>query len=374
MNAKDVRADSQERAQDRNPRLFQPIRFRSVVARNRIMMSPMCQYSAEDGLPNDWHFGHLAARAAGGVGILCVEATHVTAQGRITPGCLGLWNDDQRDALARIAAHVARLGAVPAIQIGHAGRKASSARPWEGGRPLTAEKGGWETIAPSALPALDGAPAPREMTRADIADAVAAFAAATRRAREAGFRILEVHGAHGYLIHSFLSPVSNARGDAYGGDFDGRCRFLHEVLDAVRGEWPEELPLFLRISATDWVEGGWSLEDSVELAQAVKARGDVDLIDCSSGGVSPAQVIRPYPGYQVPFAEEIRRRGGIPTGAVGLISTPEQAEEVLGSERADLVLLGRVLLADPHWPLRAAARLRAGDVAWPVQYARGNIF
>ena len=358
----------------RDPFLFRPIRFRSVVARNRIMMSPMCQYSAEDGMPNDWHFGHLAARAAGGLGILCVEATHVTAQGRITPGCLGLWNDAQRDALARIAAHVARLGAVPAIQLAHAGRKASTSRPWEGTRPLGAAEGGWETRAPSPLPATEGAPAPREMTRADIAEAIAAFTEATRRAREAGFRIVEVHGAHGYLIHSFLSPVANHRTDDYGGSFSNRCRFLHEVLDAVRAEWPEDLPLFLRISATDWVEGGWTLEDSVDLAQAVKARGDVDLIDCSSGGVSPAQLIRPYPGYQVPLAEEIRRRAGIPTGAVGLISAPEHAEEILASGRADLVLLGRMLLSDPHWPLKAAARLKADGVAWPVQYERGNIF
>ncbi|MGY6411765.1 MAG: NADH:flavin oxidoreductase/NADH oxidase [Alkalilacustris sp.] len=356
------------------PLLFRPIRFRSVVARNRIMLSPMCQYSAQDGLPNDWHFGHLAARAAGGVGILCVEATHVTPEGRITPGCLGLWNDAQRDGLARIAAHAARLGAVPAIQLAHAGRKASSSRPWEGNRPLAPAEGGWETQCPSAIPANPDAPPPRAMTQEDIAAAVAAFAAATRRAREAGFRIVEVHAAHGYLLHSFLSPISNARSDAYGGSFANRCRLLHEVLDAVRGEWPADLPLFLRISATDWVEDGWNLEDSVELARAVKARGDVDLIDCSSGGVSPAQLLHPYPGYQVPFAEAIRTRAGIPTGAVGLISAPEQAEEILASGRADLVLLGRVLLADPHWPLRAAARLRAEGVAWPVQYARGNIF
>ena len=358
----------------RGPLLFQPIRFRSVVARNRIMLSPMCQYSAEDGLPNDWHFGHLAARAAGGVGILCLEATHVTPEGRITPGCLGLWSDDQRDGLARIAPHASRFGAVPAIQLAHAGRKASTSRPWEGNRPLDPSEGGWETLAPSALPANPGAPAPRQMERADIARAIDAFAAATRRARQAGFRIVEVHGAHGYLVHSFLSPVSNTRTDAYGGGFAARCRFLHEVLDAVRSEWPGDLPLFLRISATDWVDGGWSLEDSVELAQAVKARGDVDLIDCSSGGVSPAQVIHPYPGFQVPLAEAIRTRAGIPTGAVGLISAPEHAEEILASGRADLVLLGRAMLADPHWPLRAAARLRAEGVEWPLQYARGKSF
>ncbi|MGY6633675.1 MAG: NADH:flavin oxidoreductase/NADH oxidase [Alkalilacustris sp.] len=356
------------------PVLFRPIRFRSVVARNRIMMAPMCQYSAEDGMPNDWHLGHLAARATGGVGIVCLEATHVTPEGRITPGCLGLWNDAQRDALGRIAAHLRALGAVPAIQLAHAGRKASSARPWDGGAPLGPTDGGWPTLAPSPLAAVEGGPTPHEMTEADIAEVAAAFAAAARRAREAGFSVVEVHAAHGYLIHSFLSPVANRRTDRYGGSIEGRCRFLHEVLDAVRGEWPEDLPLFVRISATDWVDGGWTIEDSVTLARALKARGDVDLIDCSSGGVSPRQVVRPYPGYQVPLSEAVRGGADMPTGAVGLISAPEQAEEILASGRADLVLLGRVLLSNPHWPLHAAARLGAGQVAWPVQYERGNIF
>lgn len=358
----------------REPVLFQPVGFREVTARNRIMLSPMCQYSAQDGMPNDWHFAHLTARAAGGVGILCVEATHVTPEGRITPGCLGLWNDAQRDALARIAAMARGLGAVPAIQIGHAGRKASVSRPWEGTKPIAIASGGWETIGPSPLPQTPDAEPPREMDRADIERVTLAFRDAARRAREAGFTILEVHAAHGYLLHSFLSPISNRREDEYGGSFENRARFLLEVLDAVRQEWPQELALFVRISATDWVEGGWTIDDSVALARILAARGDVDLIDCSSGGVAQAQAIHPYPGYQVPFAERIRREVGIPTGAVGLISSPQHAEEIVAGGRADLVLLGRVMLNDPHWPLHAAKALGAQSLAWPVQYERANIF
>jgi len=360
---------------DREPHLFRPARFRSVTARNRIMMSPMCQYSAEGGLPNDWHLAHLIQRAAGGVGILCVEATAISPEGRITPGCLGLWSDAQEAALARIAGRVAELGAVPAIQIGHAGRKASVSVPWKGTQPIAPEDGGWPIIGPSALAATPISAIPREMTESEISALIAAFAASTARARRAGFRILEVHAAHGYLLNSFLSPLSNARTDRWGGDWAGRTRLLQAVLDAVRSEWPAELPLFLRISATDWADGGWTLEDSIRLACEMKARGDVDLIDCSSGGVSHAQQIRPYPGYQVPLAEAVRRGGGIATGAVGLISAPEMAEEILASGRADLVILGRILLNDPNWPLRAAVRLRATNgPTWPVQYERSNIY
>lgn len=360
---------------DREPHLFRPLALREVTSPNRIMMSPMCQYSAEDGMPNDWHLAHLIQRAAGGVGILCVEATAVTPEGRITPGCLGLWSDEQEAALARIVAQVARLGAVPALQIGHAGRKASVSRPWEGTQPLAPEAGGWPILGPSPLPATPASATPREMTEDDIAALIEAFAASTRRALRAGFRLLEVHAAHGYLINSFLSPLSNSRSDRWGGSWEGRTRLLHTVLDAVRADWPAELPLFVRISATDWVEGGWTIEDSVRLATDLKARGDVDLIDCSSGGVSPAQAIRPYPGYQIPLAEAVRRGAGIATGAVGLISAPEMAEEILASGRADLVLLGRVLLNDPNWPLRAAARLRAANgPPWPLQYERANIY
>jgi len=358
----------------REPVLFTPITFRGVTARNRIMMSPMCQYSAEGGLPDDWHFAHIAARAVGGCGIVCVEATHVTAQGRITPGCLGIWSDDHRDALARLAGVIARNGAVPAIQIGHAGRKASVSRPWEGTQPIPIGDGGWETIAPSPVPQSPDAAPPREMTADDVAAVVSAFRDGARRAREAGFRILEVHAAHGYLIHSFLSLLSNRRADAYGGTPENRARLLMETLDAVREEWPQELPLFVRISAVDFREGGLTLADSVALARMLKARGDVDLVDCSGGGVAHDQAIHPYPGYQVPFAEAIRRETGMATGAVGLISAPQHAEEIVAGGRADLVILGRVLLNDPYWPMRAAKALRATSLPWPVQYERGDIY
>lgn len=338
-------------------------------------MSPMCQYSAVDGLPNDWHLAHLIQRAAGGVGILCVEATAIAPEGRITPGCLGLWSDDQQVALARIVAQLERLGAVPAIQIGHAGRKASVSEPWNGTLPIAPGQGGWPVIGPSALPATPESAVPHPMTEAQIEALIAGFAASAGRALGAGFRILEIHAAHGYLLNSFLSPLSNTRSDRWGGDWAGRTRLLHAVLDAVRGVWPADLPLFVRISATDWAEGGWTLADSVRLARELKARGDVDLIDCSSGGVSHQQAIRPYPGYQIPLAEAVRHEAGIATGAVGLISTPEMAEEILASGRADLVIPGRILLNDPMWPLRAAARLRAGNgPAWPVPYERGNIY
>ncbi|MGJ3263834.1 MAG: NADH:flavin oxidoreductase/NADH oxidase [Salinarimonas sp.] len=359
---------------NRQPILFEPISFRSVTARNRIMLSPMCQYSALDGMPNEWHFAHLTARAAGGVGILCVEATHVSPEGRITPQCLGLWNDAQRDALARIAQMARRLGAAPAIQIGHAGRKASVSRPWEGTKPIPVGSGGWETIGPSPLPQSPDAAPPRAMDDAEITRVTEAFRASARRAREAGFEILEIHAAHGYLLHAFLSPVSNRRVDAYGGSLENRVRFLMEVLDAVREEWPADNPLFVRISASDWIEGGLTIEDSVALCRLLAARGDVDLIDCSSGGISREQRIRPYPGYQVPFAERIRREVGIATGAVGLISAPQHAEEIVAGGRADLVVLGRVLLFDPNWPLHAAKALGAAGVDWPVQYERANIF
>ena len=359
---------------DPNPHLFRPISFRSVTARNRIMMSPMCQYSAEDGVAQDWHFAHLAARAVGGAGIVCVEATHVEARGRITPRCMGLWNDTQRDRLARIAAFVESQGAVPAIQLGHAGRKASVAPPWEGGKPLLPEAGGWRTIAPSALPFAPDWPVPEAMDRAAL-DAVArAYRDAARRAREAGFKLIEIHGAHGYLIHEFLSPLSNQRTDAYGGTLENRARHLMECLDAVRIEWPADMPLFLRLSITEWVEGGWSADDAVALARLVKARGDVDLIDCSSGGNDPRQAIPVHPGYQLPLAERIKRESGMATAAVGLIHSADMAEEIIANGRADLVVLGRTLLHDPYWPLHAATVLKARNVAWPVQYERANIF
>jgi 2,4-dienoyl-CoA reductase-like NADH-dependent reductase (Old Yellow Enzyme family) len=357
-----------------DPHLCRPIAFRSVTARNRIMLSPMCQYSAIDGVPNDWHFVHLGSRAVGGAGIVSTEATHVEARGRITPGCLGLWNDAQRDALRRIAAFVADQGSVPAVQLAHAGRKASTARPWDGSRPIAPANGGWEVIGPSPVPFNDGYPVPREMDRAAIATVVEAFASAARRAKEAGFKLIELHCAHGYLAHEFLSPHSNRRGDAYGGSLANRARFLMEMIDGVRGVWPADLPLFVRLSCTEWVPGGWEIADAIAIARLLKARGDVDLIDCSSGGNDPRQQVPAHPGYQTPFAEAIRREAGIATAAVGLIHSPESAEEILANGRADLVVLGRSLLNDPHWPLHAAVALKAKNVAWPVQYERANIF
>ena len=358
---------------DPEPHLFRPIALRSVTARNRIMLSPMCQYSATDGVPNVWHLQHLGARAAGGAGIVCTEVTHVEARGRITPHCLGLWNDAQRDAFAPIAAFIASQGAVPAIQLGHAGRKASVARPWDGGKPVAPGAGGWEAIGPSALP-FGTFPVPRAMDEDDIAAVLGAFRAAARRAREAGFKLIEVHGAHGYLLHEFLSPLSNARNDHYGGTLENRARLLMETLDAIRAEWPAELPLALRLSCTDWVPGGLAPDDAVSLTRLVAARGDVDFIDCSSGGNDPAQQIPVHPGYQVGFAERIRRESNIATAAVGLIHSPDMAEEILANGRADLVVLGRTLLGDPMWPLRAAKVLKARNVKWPVQYERADIF
>jgi 2,4-dienoyl-CoA reductase-like NADH-dependent reductase (Old Yellow Enzyme family) len=355
------------------PHLFRPIAFRSVTARNRIMVSPMCQYSATDGVANDWHFQNLASRAVGGAGLVFVEMTNVEARGRISAGCMGLWNDAQRDALARIARFVKAQGAVAGIQLAHAGRKASCMRPWEGGKGLMPEQGGWPIIAPSALPFGDRHPVPREMDEKTISAVVALFAASARRAREAGFDVIELHGAHGYLVSSFLSPITNRRSDRYGGSFENRTRFLLEVIDSVRSEWPEEKPLFVRISCTDWVEGGWGIEDSVKLAQVLKAGGKVDLIDCSSGAVDPRQRINVYPGYQVPFAAAIRARAGIATGAIGLISSPEMAEQIIAGGQADLVVMARAFLNDPYWPLHAAKVLKA-KIPWPLQYERGDIF
>lgn len=359
---------------DPQPHLFRPFALRSVMLRNRVMMSPMCQYSASEGLADDWHFAHLAARAVGGAAIVCVEATHVEPRGRITKHCLGLWNDQQRDRLSRIAAFIEAQGAVPAIQIGHAGRKASVTRPWEGTRPLAGNDGAWEVIGPTDEPYAEGFARPRAMDEALIAAVTEAFRQSARRAREAGFKILELHGGHGYLFHQFLSPLSNRRTDRYGGTLENRSRLLIETIGAVRREWPAALPLFLRLSVKDWVPGGWDIEEAIELCRELRARGEIDLIACTSGGNDPRQRIPIHPGYQAPFAERIRRETGLPTAAIGLISSPEAAEEIIGNERADLVVLGRVLLFDPYWPLHAASALKAKTVAWPVQYERANIF
>jgi 2,4-dienoyl-CoA reductase-like NADH-dependent reductase (Old Yellow Enzyme family) len=351
--------------------LFEPLQIRDVTIRNRIAVSPMCEYSSEDGFANNWHLVHLGSRAVGGAGIVFTEASAVTADGRISPQDLGIYHDAHAFKLAEIAQFVREHGAVPGIQLAHAGRKASTARPWEGGAPLTPEQGGWRPIwAPSPLPFADGYQVPEEMTRAEIAAAVRAFALATERALTAGFRIIELHAAHGYLLHSFLSPLSNLRTDDYGGSFENRCRFLHEVVAAVRAVMPATNPLFVRISASDWARPGWDIEDSVALARLLRSAG-VDLIDCSSGGSIPVASIPAAPGYQVPFAERIRRDAQVATGAVGLITEARQAEEIIANGQADIVSLARAELRDPYWPLHAAAELGV-DLDWPNQYLRAK--
>ena len=355
-------------------KLFEPIAFRSVTARNRIAVSPMCQYSAHDGLGDDWHVQHLGARAVGGAGIVFTEATHVSAVGRITPGCLGAYTPEHQSFLARLAAVIAMGGAVPAIQIVHAGRKGSAARPWEGAKAVPPEAGGWTPLGPTSDRFGETYATPHALSTSEITEIVAQFAATARMAREAGFKIIELHAAHGYLIHSFNSPIGNTRNDGYGGDLAGRSRLMMEVLEAVRAEWPDHLPVFIRLSVVDHMPGGLTVADSIELARRLKATGKVDLIDCSSGGIAAIGPRIPslHPGYQVPYADAIKHGADIPTGAVGLITAPTHAEAILGNDRADLVFLARAVLADPAWPLRAARELGA-PVPLPPQYARAHI-
>jgi 2,4-dienoyl-CoA reductase-like NADH-dependent reductase (Old Yellow Enzyme family) len=355
------------------PLLFQPFTQRGVTARNRIVVAPMCQYSANDGLGGDWHIQNLGAKAAGGAGIVMTEATHVSAIGRITPHCLGMWNDEHQALLGRLAAVITLCGAVPAIQIAHAGRKASSQVPWDGGKPITLDNGGWQPVAPSALPSVPGATTPHPLSATEIADIIGQFATTARMARDAGFKIAEIHAAHGYLGHSFLSPISNQRNDIYGGDLEGRSRFLMELVEAVRAEWPADLPLWVRLSCSDWTPGGLTIEDTVQVSRRLAGTGMVDLIDCSSGGVSHEQKIPSlHPGYQVPFADAIRNQAGIATGAVGMITEPTHAAEILANGRADVVLLARGILADPAWPIRAAKHFGlTPDV--PPQYLRAAL-
>ena len=350
--------------------LFSPLRLREVTFRNRIFVSPMCMYSAVDGVPNDWHLVHLGSRAVGGAALVMAEATAVSPEGRISPADTGLWNEAQASAFARIAEFVASRGAAPGIQLAHAGRKGSTAVPWEGGRPLEAGQGAWTTLAPSAIPFDMGFPAPREMTAADINGAVEAFAAAAGRAARAGFQVVEIHAAHGYLLQEFLSPLSNRRTDEYGGSFENRARLPLRVVRAVRQAFPAGRPVFIRISATDWAEGGWDLPQSIELARLLKAEG-IDLVDCSSGGNVPRAKIPVGPGYQVPFAEAIRREAGMPTAAVGMITEPRQAEEILAAGQADAIVMARAFLREPYWPQRAARELGA-EADWPVQYGRAK--
>ena len=349
--------------------LFEPLTLRSVTLPNRIAVSPMCQYTSVDGTANDWHLVHLGSRAAGGAGLVLTEAVAVTAQGRISPHDLGFWSDDQIEPLARIVHFISRRGSVAGIQLAHAGRKGSTSPPWENrGITLTEAEGGWPIVAPSAIPYDDGCIVPTALTEEGIQEVTAAFVQAAGRALLAGFQVAEVHAAHGYLLHQFLSPLSNRRSDGYGGSFDNRTRLLREVVTAVRNVWPDHLPLLVRISATDWVEGGWDLEQSLELVRQLIPLG-VDLIDCSSGGSAPKAKVPVGPGYQTQFAEQIRRENGCKTGTVGMITDPAQADHIIRSGQADLVLLARELLRDPQWPLRAARELGC-LVPWPAQYVR----
>ncbi len=351
------------------PHLFEPLVVRGVTLRNRIGVSPMCQYSSVDGMATDWHLIHLGSRAVGGAALVCVEATAVEARGRISPEDMGLWSDAHAAPLARIARFVASQGAVPGIQLAHAGRKASVTRPWDGDRPLADAEGGWQPVAPSAAPFSTGWREPHALTVDEIGEVVARCRDAAVRARDAGFQWLELHAAHGYLMHEFLSPLANRRSDDWGGSFHDRCRFVVDVVRAVRRVWPDRLPLAIRLSCTDWAAGGWTLDDSVALATRLEGEG-VDLVDCSSGGVVPGVKIPVGAGYQVPLAEAVRK-AGVLTAAVGLITEPSHADVIVRNGRADLVMLARELLRDPYWPLHAARALRHAEaLPAPPQYAR----
>lgn len=345
--------------------LFEPLSIKSITLRNRIGVSPMCMYSYTDGFSSNWHLAHLGARAVGGAGLIIAEATAVEARGRITPYDLGIWSDAQVEPLARVTRFIKEHGAVAGIQIAHAGRKAGTKRPWETDE---AQRPGWQGVAPSPLAFNPHSQVPQALSVDEIKNIQAAFRDGARRALAAGFEWLEIHAAHGYLIHSFYSPLSNQRTDEYGGSFENRIRFLLETVRAVRPVWPDELPLTVRISGTDWVDGGWTVADSVELARHLKAEG-VDLVDCSSGGAAPDAKVPTGPGYQVPIAEAVRRGAGVRTAAVGLITTPAQADEIIRNEQADLVLLGREMLRDPYWALHAAQAL-GQPAPVPPQYLR----
>ena len=352
--------------------LFEPLPIRSLTLRNRIVVSPMCQYSSVDGFASEWHLVHLGSRAVGGASAVIAEATAVSPEGRISPHDLGIWKDEHVTFLARITAFIRAQGAVAGVQLAHAGRKASMDVPWRGGRALDESEGGWRPVyAPSALAFSSRTQQPVEMARADIERAIGDFHRGAERALAAGFQVVELHGAHGYLLHEFLSPISNTRTDEYGGSFENRCRFVLQVVDAVRDVWPGHLPLFMRLSATDYTDGGWDIEQTVELSRILGTHG-VDLVDASSGGNVAGATIPVGPGYQVQFAERIRRDAGVATGAVGLITDPHQADEIIRSGKADLVILARQLLRDPHWPLHAASVLGA-NVAWPPQYERAKL-
>lgn len=345
-----------------------PFIIKDVVFKNRIVVSPMCQYSSVDGFATDWHLVHLGSRAIGGAALIIQEATAVSAEGRISPGDMGLYMDEHINKLQSITKFIHEHGSVAGIQLAHAGRKASCAVPWNGGKQLKQSEGGWQTVAPSAIPFATDDEAPVELDTEGIRKVISDFREATERALKAGYKLIEIHAAHGYLIHEFLSPLSNTRTDMYGGSFENRARLLLEIVEAVKTVWSENLPLFVRISASDWAENGWDIDESVQLSAILKAKG-VDLIDCSSGGLVPYAKIQLGPGYQVPFAARIKRETGIGTGAVGLITTAQQAEHILTSEQADLIIIARASLRDPYFALHAASEL--GDsVNWPVQYGR----
>lgn len=351
-------------------RLFSAFKLRELTFRNRIFMSPMCQYSSNDGLPSDWHLVHLGSRAIGGAGMVMVEATAVSPEGRISPNDSGIWSDVHALAFTPIARFLREQGAVAGIQLAHAGRKASTDRPWLGGDPMGPEKRGWQPIAPSPLPFTPNHPMPREATTADLDEICTQFIDAGKRAKVAGFQTIEIHMAHGYLLHEFLSPLTNHRTDEYGGILENRMRFPLRVASAVREIWPSDLPVFVRISATDWADGGWDLSQSVVLCRKLKDIG-IDLIDCSSGGLVPQAVVPTGPGYQTPFATSIRKEVGIATGTVGFITEPVQAEQIIATGLADVVILARELLRNPYWPMQAAKALQV-DLSWPVQYLRAK--
>ena len=350
--------------------LFSPLQLGDIQLKNRIAVSPMCEYSSADGFANDWHMVHLGSRAVGGAGLVLSEATAVCPEGRISTADLGIWKDEHVASLRRITDFILRQGSVPGIQLAHAGRKGSRTEPWTGDELVPPGKGGWKTVAPSALPFSAGYDTPVALTQEGIEKVVVDFKTAAGRALGAGFRVVEIHAAHGYLVNQFLSPLTNKRTDTYGGSFENRIRLLRAIVASVRSVWPERYPLFVRISATDWTEGGWSIEDSVALAGVLKGEG-VDLLDCSSGGVVPGVKIPAAPGYQVPFAERIRKETGISTGAVGVIVKAEQAEEIIVRGQADLILMAREMLRDPYFPLRAAAEL-GQDITWPAPYLRAK--
>ena len=352
-----------------DPVLFTPIQLRQLEIQNRVMVSPMCQYSATEGSPGPWHHMHLGQFAASGVGLLCIEMTNIEAAGRITPHCMGLYSDDNESALRQVVNFCKDIADTPiALQLAHAGRKASSARPWEGRKPILPSDGGWEVVAPSAIALQDGAPVPRELGSTEIADMVNKFADAARRAERIGIDALELHAAHGYLLHEFLSPISNRRTDNYGGSLDNRMRFVLEVFEATRAAWPVTKPLGIRLSATDWIDGGWDIDQSITLCKLLKQSG-CDWIDVSSGGLAPDQVVPVGPGYQVPLSERIRQETGLITIAVGLITEPRQAETILSEGKADMVALGRGMLYNPRWVWHAADQLGA-QIKYPQQYQR----